>query len=127
MGRLRSYLIQRKRTNIGANAQQNQIALPNLAADGSANLYRCGTDAGNDCSQCKDRTGLLVDISTAMSTCKVNVNGLNVHTTSDGFAIFHLTISVTDSKQLEQVMRKIHMCSSSSRTRLAAFWEVRPP
>ena len=61
---------------------------------------------------CKDRSGLLVDISTAMSTCKINVNGMNVHTTADGFAIFHLTISVADSKQLEQVMRKIHQISN---------------
>ena len=61
---------------------------------------------------CKDRPNLLVDISTAMSTCKVNVNGLNVHTTADGFAIFHLSISVTDAKQLDQVMRKIHQISS---------------
>ena len=61
---------------------------------------------------CKDRPNLLVDISTAMSTCKVNVNSLSVHTTADGFAIFHLVISVTDSKQLEQVMRKIHQISS---------------
>ena len=61
---------------------------------------------------CKDRPNLLVDISTAMSTCKVNVNGLNVHTTADGFAIFHLSISVTDALQLDQVMRKIHQISS---------------
>ncbi len=61
---------------------------------------------------CKDRTGLLVDISTAMSTCKVNVNSLSVHTTADGFAIFHLVISVADSKQLNQVMNKIHQISS---------------
>ncbi|MDE7220133.1 MAG: bifunctional (p)ppGpp synthetase/guanosine-3',5'-bis(diphosphate) 3'-pyrophosphohydrolase, partial [Oscillospiraceae bacterium] len=61
---------------------------------------------------CKDRPGLLVDISTAMSTCKLNVNGLNVHTTADGFAIFHLVISVADSAQLEQVMRKIHQISN---------------
>ena len=61
---------------------------------------------------CKDRANLLVDISTAVSTCKVNISNLNVHTTADGFAIFHLTISVTDSKQLDQVMRKIHQISS---------------
>ena len=61
---------------------------------------------------CKDRTNLLVDISTAVSTCKVNISNLNVHTTADGFAIFHLTLSVTDSKQLDQVMRKIHQISS---------------
>ncbi|MCI8301979.1 MAG: hypothetical protein HFF68_04370, partial [Oscillospiraceae bacterium] len=37
---------------------------------------------------------------------------LNSHCTADGFAIFHLVISVTDSKQLEQVMRKLHNISS---------------
>ena len=61
---------------------------------------------------CKDRANLLVDISTAVSTCKVNISNLNVHTTADGFAIFHLTLSVTDSRQLDQVMRKIHQISS---------------
>ena len=61
---------------------------------------------------CKDRSNLLVDISTALSTCKVSVTGLNSHTTSDGFAIFHIVVSVTDARQLEQVMRKIHQISS---------------
>ena len=60
---------------------------------------------------CKDRNNLLVDVSTALSTCKVSVTGLNSHATADGFAIFHITISVTDSVQLEQVMRKIHQIS----------------
>ena len=54
----------------------------------------------------------LVDISTALSSCKVSVTSLNSHCTADGFAIFHLTLSVTDSKQLDQVMRKIHQISS---------------
>jgi len=61
---------------------------------------------------CKDRNNLLMDISAALSTCKVNVSNLNVHATADGFAIFHLTISVADAGQLEQVMRKIHQISS---------------
>ena len=61
---------------------------------------------------CKDRSNLLVDISTALSSCKVSVTSLNSHCTADGFAIFHLVISVTDSKQLEQVMRKLHNISS---------------
>ena len=61
---------------------------------------------------CKDRPNLLVDISSALSTCKVNVSALNVHATADGFAIFSLTISVSDSEQLDQVMRKIHNISS---------------
>ena len=61
---------------------------------------------------CKDRVGLLVDISTALSTAKVNVTGLNSHSTSDGFAIFHIVLSVTDAKQLDLVMRKINQISS---------------
>ena len=61
---------------------------------------------------CKDRPNLLVDISSALSTCKVNVSALNVHATADGFAIFSLTINVSDSGQLDQVMRKIHNISS---------------
>ncbi len=61
---------------------------------------------------CKDRPNLLVDISTVLSTCKVNVSSLNVHSTADGFAIFYITINVTDARQLEQVMRKLHQISS---------------
>ena len=61
---------------------------------------------------CKDRVGLLVDISTALSTAKVNVTGLNSHSTADGFAIFHIVLSVTDAKQLDLVMRKINQISS---------------
>jgi len=60
----------------------------------------------------KDRNNLLMDISAALSTCKVNVSNLNVHATADGFAIFHLIISVSDSKQLDQVIRKIQQISA---------------
>ena len=61
---------------------------------------------------CKDRDNLLMDISAALSTCKVSVNGLNVHTTADGFAIFHVTISVANAAQLDQVIRKIQQISA---------------
>ena len=60
---------------------------------------------------CKDRNNLLVDVSTALSSCKVSVTSLNSHITADGFAIFHVAISVSDTTQLEQVMRKIHQIS----------------
>ena len=56
---------------------------------------------------CKDRNNLLVDISTALSTCKVGVASMNVRTTSDGFAIFYVTINVSDNAQLRQVMAKL--------------------
>ena len=61
---------------------------------------------------CKDRPGLLVDISSVLSTCKISVSNVSGHTTADGFAIFALTISVTDAKELDMVMRKIHGISS---------------
>ena len=61
---------------------------------------------------CKDRPKLLMDISTVLSTSKVNVSNLNVQSTADGFAIFHLTISVTGFQQLDQVTRKLGQISS---------------
>ena len=60
---------------------------------------------------CKDRNNLLVDISTALSSCKVGVSNMNVRTTSDGFAIFYITIHVADSGQLGQVMTKLNNIS----------------
>ena len=61
---------------------------------------------------CKDRPNLLVDISTVLSTCKASVTGLNIHTTADGFALFHMVIAVADAKQLNQIIRKLHNISS---------------
>ena len=61
---------------------------------------------------CKDRPNLLVDISTVLSTCKASVTGLNIHTTADGFALFHMVIAVSDAKQLNQIIRKIYNISS---------------
>ncbi len=57
---------------------------------------------------CKDRNNLLVDISTAISVCKVGVANMNVRTTSDGFAIFYVTINVADKAQLDAVLTKLH-------------------
>ena len=39
------------------------------------------------------------------------LTGFNGSSTSDGFAIFYLTINVANSVQLEQVMRKLHQVS----------------
>jgi len=61
---------------------------------------------------CKDRNNLLMDISAALSTGKAGVAGLNVQTTSDGFAIFYLTIQVTDKAHLDTIMTKLRNISS---------------
>ena len=59
----------------------------------------------------KDRPNLLIEISTALSTCQVSVSSMSANATADGFAIFQITLSVKDSQQLDQVMRKIHQIS----------------
>ena len=61
---------------------------------------------------CKDRDNLLVDISTVLSANKISISSMSVHATSDGFAIFHLTIHVTDARQLDQIMRKLNQISA---------------
>ena len=59
----------------------------------------------------KDRPNLLIEISSALSTCQVSVSSMSANATADGFAIFQITLSVKDSQQLDQVMRKIHQIS----------------
>ena len=61
---------------------------------------------------CKDRNNLLMDISAALSTGKAGVASLKVHTTTDGFAIFYLTIQVTDKAHLDIIMAKLRNISS---------------
>ncbi len=59
----------------------------------------------------KDRDNLLIEISTALSTSQITVSSMSANATADGFAIFQITISIKDSQQLAQVMRKIHQIS----------------
>ncbi|MBO4854756.1 MAG: bifunctional (p)ppGpp synthetase/guanosine-3',5'-bis(diphosphate) 3'-pyrophosphohydrolase [Oscillospiraceae bacterium] len=59
----------------------------------------------------KDRMGLIMDVSTALSTTKTQVSSLNARTTPDGFALVTLNISVPDSEQLQAVMRKLGQIS----------------
>ena len=46
---------------------------------------------------CKDRQGLLLDISAALSTTNTFVLGINSRSTEDQFAIFRLEIRVKDA------------------------------
>ena len=50
---------------------------------------------------CKDRQGLLLDISAALSTTNTFVLGINSRSTEDQFAIFRLEIRVKDGRQLK--------------------------
>ena len=63
----------------------------------------------------KDRPNLLVDISTILSAAKVHVSSLNARSTSDGFALISLAVDVSDSQQLQAVMRRLEQISGVMR------------
>lgn len=63
----------------------------------------------------KDRPNLLVDISTILSAAKVHVFSLNARSTADGFALISLAVDVSDSQQLQAVMRRLEQISGVMR------------
>ena len=60
---------------------------------------------------CKDRADMLLDISTALSTTKTFVLGINVHGSGDGFAVARLEVKMRDNQQLSAVMNKLNQIS----------------
>ena len=63
----------------------------------------------------KDRPNLLVDISTILSAAKVHVSSLNARSTADGCALISLAVDVSDSQQLQAVMRRLEQISGVMR------------
>ena len=63
----------------------------------------------------KERPNLLVDISTILSAAKVHVSSLNARSTADGFALISLAVDVSDSQQLQAVMRRLEQISGVMR------------
>ncbi len=63
----------------------------------------------------KDRPNLLVDISTILSAAKVHVSSLNARSTAAGFALISLAVDVSDSQQLQAVMRRLEQISGVMR------------
>ncbi len=60
---------------------------------------------------CKDRQGLLLDISAALSTTNTFVLGIHSRSTADEFAIFRLEVRMRDSQQLTTLMNRLHQIS----------------
>ena len=58
---------------------------------------------------------MLVDISTILSAAKVHVSSLNARSTADGFALISLAVDVSDSQQLQAVMRRLEQISGVMR------------
>ena len=60
---------------------------------------------------CKDRSNMLLDISTALSTTNTFVVGINVRGSGDGFALARLEVKIRDHQQLNAVMNKLNQIS----------------
>ena len=60
---------------------------------------------------CKDRLNLSISFSSALSTTKTFVLGLNTRSTEDGFAIIRIEIQIKDGAQLSTLMNKLHQIS----------------
>ena len=63
----------------------------------------------------KDRMGIIVDISTVLSSTKTRVCSLNARTTPDGFALTEIEIEVSDHQQLQTVIRRLEQISGVMR------------
>ena len=59
--------------------------------------------------------GIIVDISTVLSSTKTRVCSLNARTTPDGFALTEIEIEVSDHQQLQTVIRRLEQISGVMR------------
>ncbi|MBE6972077.1 MAG: bifunctional (p)ppGpp synthetase/guanosine-3',5'-bis(diphosphate) 3'-pyrophosphohydrolase [Ruminococcaceae bacterium] len=63
----------------------------------------------------KDRMGLIVDVSTILSSTKTRVCSLNARSTPDGFGLIELEVEVPGSAQLQTVIRRLEQISGVMR------------
>ena len=63
----------------------------------------------------KDRLNLIMDISTILSSTKTRVTNMAARSTSDGFALITIEVSVADSTQLSTVRRRLEQVSGVMR------------
>ena len=54
----------------------------------------------------KDRMGLIVDVSTVLSSTKTRLLSLNARSTPDGFGLIEIEMEVTGADQLRTVVRR---------------------
>jgi len=70
-----------------------------------------------------DRTNLLADITAAISECKIQIAAVNGRAERDNTAIIHLTLSVKDRAQLEQVMSRVKKVKDIYSVRRHLYWK----
>lgn len=54
-----------------------------------------------------DRTALLMDVTNAIGESRIPLKAINARTTRDQTAIMNLTLEITDTEQLEKIIRKL--------------------
>ncbi|MBQ9392849.1 MAG: bifunctional (p)ppGpp synthetase/guanosine-3',5'-bis(diphosphate) 3'-pyrophosphohydrolase, partial [Oscillospiraceae bacterium] len=59
----------------------------------------------------KDRMGIIVDVSTALSSTKTQVSSLNARSTPDGFALVEIDVQVPNAEHLQMLKRKLEQIS----------------
>lgn len=59
-----------------------------------------------------DRTALLMEITNVIGEAKIPLKGINARTTKDQLAIINLTLEITDTEQLERIIKKIKKVDS---------------
>ena len=59
--------------------------------------------------------GLIVDVSTVLSSTKTLVSSLNARSTADGFGLIEIEIQVSDANQIQTVIRRLEQISGVMR------------
>ncbi|HBN82405.1 MAG TPA: (p)ppGpp synthetase, partial [Clostridiales bacterium] len=54
-----------------------------------------------------DRSSLLMDVADAIGEAHVSIHTLNARTTKDNIAIINMTLKITDTEQLDKIIRRI--------------------
>lgn len=55
-----------------------------------------------------DRTALLMEITNVIGEAKIPLKAINARTTKDQVAVMHLTIEITNTEQLENIIKKLN-------------------
>ncbi len=59
-----------------------------------------------------DRTGLLVEVSNAISEAGISMKAINARTTKDQIALMNITFEINDTEQLDKIIRRLKKINS---------------
>ena len=75
------------------------------------NWYSAGNVAytANITVLANDRTALLMEITNCIGEDRINLTAINARTNKDRVAVINLTIEITDTEQLERLIKELRM------------------